>query len=532
MPAPSDTTISEQTLLRTRLGRFGVMGAGLGALAIGFRVPKQLAGEGLHVDASLALQFLGVLVLLVLSLVCRRRGLTRRTLRVLDWTATLAAAGAYGWMGWQLAGPHGGPHAEVAQLVTLLALNYVVFARAALVPSSTRRTVWVTAACVLALVPVSVRAPLNAFGSPGSSGLFGSIVSICMWGTLTTALAGFISNVIYGLRRDVKEAREFGQYQLLEMIGAGGMGFVYRARHRMLRRDTALKLLPPTRSSAHAISRFEREVQLTARLCHPHTVTIFDYGRTPDGLFYYTMELLDGATLEEIVAATGPMPPARVVRILRQIAGALAEAHAIGLVHRDIKPSNIMLCARGGEWDVSKVLDFGLVRDQVAADLDRHRKPVGLLLGTPHYLSPEAIAHPERVGAASDLYSLGAVAYYMLSGAPPFEADTVVELCSHHLWSEPPPLPRPMAAPALEAIVLGAMAKDPAARPVSAQALADRLEALELSGWSEREAREWWNEHGARVRHDRAGAAASRAGGRRPLEVDLDRISPAGNARA
>jgi eukaryotic-like serine/threonine-protein kinase len=354
-----------------------------------------------------------------------------------------------------------------------------------------------------------------------------------MWGTLSVTLAGFISNVIYGLRRDVKEAREFGQYQLLEMIGAGGMGFVYRARHRMLRRDTALKLLPPTRSSAQAIARFEREVQLTARLSHPHTVTIFDYGRTPDGLFYYTMELLEGATLEDIVTATGPMPPARVVRVVRQIAGALAEAHELGLVHRDIKPSNIMLCARGGESDVAKVLDFGLVREQVTADVQRNHKPgPGLLLGTPHYLSPEAIAQPAQVGPASDLYSLGAVAYYMLAGAPPFEAGTVVELCAHHLWSEPPPLPGSAAVPApLEALIRSALAKEPAARPRGAQALAERLDALSLSGWSAREARAWWSENGARVSERRAAVSRSPDTTRRAIEVDLDRITHVGAAR-
>ena len=222
------------------------------------------------------------------------------------------------------------------------------------------------------------------------------------------------SQVIYGLRAQVVEAERMGQY-VLEKRRRSGMGTVYLARHALLRRPTAIKLLPADKAGAETISRFEREVQNTSMLSHPNTVAIFDYGRTPEGVFYYAMEYLEGVDLQRLVERFGPQSPARVVHILAQICGALAEAHARGLVHRDVKPANAILCERGGVPDTGKVVDFGLVKDMGT----RARSPAGsdaalqtdinTIVGTPADLAPEAIASPDEVDARSEIYAIGAV---------------------------------------------------------------------------------------------------------------------------
>jgi serine/threonine-protein kinase len=314
------------------------------------------------------------------------------------------------------------------------------------------------------------------------------------------SIATLVSKVIYGLRRKVQEAEKLGQYTLEEKVGEGGMGVVYRARHAMLRRPTAVKLLAPGKGGERALKRFEREVQMTSILTHPNTVAIYDYGRTPDGVFYYAMEYLEGTNLDDLVREDGRQPEARVVHVLRQICGSLEEAHAIGLIHRDIKPANVILCERGGTPDVAKVVDFGLVRDlhgeaQVALTSE------SALAGTPLYLSPEAIRAPETVDARSDLYAVGAVAYFLLTGHPVFDGRSLVEVCGHHLHTAPEPPSRRAGvaiAPALEACVLDCLEKDPALRPQTARALGERLAASGVAPWSEDDARAWWAGRGPR----------------------------------
>jgi serine/threonine-protein kinase len=227
-----------------------------------------------------------------------------------------------------------------------------------------------------------------------------------------------ISNVTFHLRRSVARARRLGQYTLLEKIGQGGMGVVYRAEHQLLRRPTAIKLLPPNTAGEENLRRFEREAQLTARLANPHTVSIFDFGRTPEGAFYYVMEYLEGIDLDRLVREGGALPPGRAVHILRQVGEALTEAHGVGLIHRDIKPANILVSERGGLSDFAKVVDFGLVKDMDAADgLSRE----GLVVGTPpHYLAPEAIrTHvrelAERLPARVDVCRAGPTASVQMS---------------------------------------------------------------------------------------------------------------------
>jgi len=264
----------------------------------------------------------------------------------------------------------------------------------------------------------------------------------------------------------------------------------------MMRRPSALKLLRVDRAGELQLRRFEREVQQTARLTHPNTITIFDYGRTHDGVFYYAMELLDGANLQRIVAVGGPQPAGRVLRILAMACGALTEAHAIGLIHRDIKPANIMLCTQGGERDVVKLLDFGLVKE-VEVDRNVALTGTGSVIGTPQYMAPEAIIDPGAVDARTDIYALGAVAYYLLAGSEVFNGRTIVEVCGQHLHQEPDPLSARgvVVSAELEAVVRACLAKKPEARPQSAAELRKRLEACAAAPWDSENARIWWLEH-------------------------------------
>jgi serine/threonine protein kinase/CHASE1-domain containing sensor protein len=356
-------------------------------------------------------------------------------------------------------------------------------------------------------------------------------------GLLSSVLAAafaYAATALLRLRRQVGAAKQLGQYTLVEKLGEGGMGTVYRGHHALLRRPTAIKLLHPTAQvpgGATALARFEREVQLMSALTHPNTVVVYDYGHTPDGVFYYAMEYIDGITLEELVDADGAQPHERVVHILAQICAALAEAHAIGLVHRDIKPANVMLCNRGTLPDFVKVLDFGLVKE-LANDQNTKLSQSATLLGTPHYMAPEAILGRGPVDARADIYAVGGVAYFLLTGSLVFSGGTVVEVCAKHLTIPPEPpserLGRPIP-PALEALVLRCLEKDPDKRPESAEALLRELGALDLDGWDPDTARRWWQERGgsvdAHVKAARKGREAQPSG--RALEVD-----PEGRGRA
>jgi CHASE1-domain containing sensor protein len=323
------------------------------------------------------------------------------------------------------------------------------------------------------------------------------VAGLVMSGLLAATLSGSLK--IYRLQREVHAALKLGQYTLLEKLGEGGMGVVYRARHGMLRRDTAVKLLPPGKRAAADIARFEREVQLTSQLTHPNTIAIYDYGRTPEGIFYYAMEYIDGVTLEDLVTEDGPLPAPRVVHALVQIAGALAEAHSRAIVHRDVKPSNLMLTERGGIPDFVTILDFGLVKP-VAANDSLSLTRGSPLLGTPLYLSPEAIL-TGVVDGRSDIYALGAVAYFLLTGKNVFEGSTIVEICSQHVSEAPIPPSRRAGIsipPSLERVVLRCLAKAPEDRFPSSSALLDELRQIEaeLGPFDAAEARRWWQGRG------------------------------------
>ncbi len=297
------------------------------------------------------------------------------------------------------------------------------------------------------------------------------------------------------LHREVRHARQVGQYTLQKPIGAGGMGQVYLARHALLKRPTAIKLLRPDQASPKTIARFEREVQLTSQLTHPNTIEIFDFGRTPEGLFYYAMEYLPGLTLAELIRQEGPLPAERAVHILRQVCGSLREAHGIGLIHRDIKLQNIMLCERGGLWDFVKVLDFGLVKQVSGADAAQLTADQQVS-GTPLYIAPEVWSQPHRADARADIYALGVVSFQLLTGRDPFEAETLAELF-HLVTACDPPLPSSRSdaripAP-LEALIRACMAKDPGRRPATIDAVLTVLEGdLGLPRWTPEQAQAWW----------------------------------------
>jgi len=389
-----------------------------------------------------------------------------------------------------------------ADLVLVLAACCVLMSRAVIVPSKARRTFLCGA---LGAIPALVVA--TWYGS-GQGHTFESLSFASIWTAAILALTTFTSAVIYGLRERIT----LGQYVIEQKLGQGGMGEVYLARHTTLRRPTAVKLLPPERAGAETVARFEREVCETSRLSHPNTVAIYDYGRTRDGVFYYAMEYLKGADLQRVVETTGALPPARVVHILSQVAGALAEAHERGLVHRDLKPANIFLCERGGCYDTAKVLDFGLVKDVKRDPGAPNRTDVTALIGTPAYLSPEAIHSPEHVDARSDLYALGAVGYFLLCGQPVFEGNNLVALCVSHLHDQPaaPSLRAQSELPReLEALILQCLEKQPTKRPQSARELRRRLQACQLPTWTEEEAEACWVEEHERYSRVQANADAA-----------------------
>ncbi len=319
---------------------------------------------------------------------------------------------------------------------------------------------------------------------------------------LLVGVAVVISHVVTSLSQQVAKAREMGSYQLGELLGRGGMGEVYKATHRMLARPAAIKLIRPEMIAAGdpagaqvAVMRFRREAEAAANLRSPHTVELYDFGVTDDQTLYFVMELLEGMDLESLIQRHGPAPAGRVAHILRQTCESLEEAHVGGLVHRDIKPANIHLGRLGLVYDFVKVLDFGLVKP--IADRNIEQSPntqAGLLLGTPGYMAPE-MALGDSLDGRADLYALGCVAYYLLTGKQVFDGGTAIEIMSKHLQASPvPPSERgPLTISRdLDHLILACLAKRPEDRPQSAAELARRLAAIDLEPWTEADARAWW----------------------------------------
>jgi hypothetical protein len=300
------------------------------------------------------------------------------------------------------------------------------------------------------------------------------------------------------LRRRVRGLRRLGQYTLLEPIAQGGMGTVYLAEHAMLKRPTAVKTLSEEKLSPESLVRFEREVQLASQLTHPNTIEIYDYGRTPEDVFYYAMEYVEGLNLADLVARYGEMPPARVAHILRQVCSSLGEAHRKGLIHRDIKPSNIMLCERGGDFDVVKVLDFGLVKN-VARPQHTEITKKTQIGGTPLYMAPERLTDQNAVDARSDIYSLAAVTYHLLAAQPIHQYTSDVDLLYKVVNAEPEPLAtvaKQSILDELAQLVMKCLSKEPEARPQSVFEVLERLESVPgLAEWTQADAVGWWQKN-------------------------------------
>jgi serine/threonine-protein kinase len=365
-----------------------------------------------------------------------------------------------------------------------------------LIPSSLRRlTIMMILMGLMPIVQLLVyrqQFPLMRDAvSPETLGVIVGLMAIAVGGTI------FLGYSVGVLRKQAFSGRLFGQYRLKKLLGSGGMGEVRLAEHVLLKRPCAIKVIHPSRANdPDALARFEREVRAAAELTHPNTIAIYDYGRADDGSFYYVMEYLPGLTLADLVDRYGPLPAERVIYLLRQVCGALAEAHARGLIHRDIKPGNIIVTERGGSADFAKLLDFGLVKP-AASDASHQLTQENVIAGSPLFMSPEQSTAGRGLDPRSDLYSLGAVAYFLLTGEPPFSGTSTMEIIvAHARDAVRPPSQRNAAVPKdLEDVVLRCLVKDPESRFPTAGELDHALAACESSGkWNDAAAAQWWSQ--------------------------------------
>ncbi len=446
----------------------------------------------------------GTLLAAVVWLVCRRaRPLSLSALELLDAVALVGCCTAWAlFIQTQ----------SVESVYTgVIAVTLTVLVRSTVVPSKAGRTLRLA---VLAHVPVALvvwmRAgpPVPILGRlPDAPPPLFTAINQTIWSIAVIAVATVTSRVIYELRRKVKEANELGPYTLEDRLGAGGMGEVWRARHRFLARDAAVKLIRPeplmsTPSDPDVLlRRFEREACATAALRSPHTVQLYDFGQSEDGTLYYVMEMLVGVDLEMLVSRFGPVPAERAIHILKQVCHSLDEAHQNGLTHRDIKPANIFVSAIGTELDFVKVLDFGLVRlqhERLAPDQVKLTAE-GKVGGTPAYMAPEIVVGGPHYDHRVDIYSVGCVGYWLVTGKLVFEGDTAMKMMLDHARTPPPrPQTRTELAipPELEQVIMDCLEKDPERRPATAAELARRLSACPTpERWTRERAERWWRTH-------------------------------------
>jgi serine/threonine-protein kinase len=436
----------------------------------------------------------------VLSTVLWRQSLSLRRLRALE----LVLFGAI-YLLWttlhthfypqlRLPNPPGWFGAVMAHSVSI-PWSFMIIAYGIFIPNTWRRCAAVVGVMALTPFVTSAATGLAAEVTEGHSPA-SFFITVAVWISTATAIAVYGAHRIEVLRQEVVAARRLGPYQLKKRLGAGGMGEVYLAEHVLLKRPCAVKLIRPERAGNPAeLQRFEREVRATSALTHPNTVQVFDYGHADDGTFYYAMEYLPGINLDELVVKHGPLPPARAIHLLRQLCGALAEAHAAGLIHRDIKPGNVIVGERGGRHDVVKLLDFGLVRSQSGGPDETRLTQEGAIAGTPAFMSPEQAGGQPDLNGRSDIYSLGALAYFLLAGQAPFAGRSMIHVLLAHISEPPKPLTDhcPDAPADLQAVVLRCLAKKPSERFSDVQSMEQALTACAAAGaWTEAEAAAWW----------------------------------------
>ncbi len=411
------------------------------------------------------------------------------------------------------------PHMPISSWIML------IFAYAVFVPHSWRTVLVVVVAmamlpCIGTLASVIVHPDVRAslWFDPSAA----IEMALILAATIFTAVSSVV--MVSHLRRRAEQAKELGRYHLKEKIGSGGMGDVYLAEHRLMKRPCAIKVSRPEKSAdPRAVARFEREVRATAQLSHWNNISIYDYGRTRDDKFFYVMEYLSGLSLQELVKRRGVLCPARAVFLLKQICNALQEAHEIPLVHRDIKPANIMITELGGQYDIAKVLDFGLAKPaptEMQNPDDSELTLAGSLTGSPLYISPEQAMGDVNPDHRSDLYGVGGVAYYMLTGQPPFQNPSTLKILMAHVHEDPQPPSERLASlvatghvsPSklhasissdLDRVILTCLAKSPSDRFQSARELFKALDRLpESSLWNQDRAEAWWK---ANCTHEYAG---------------------------
>ncbi len=502
-PVPLDSATT-RALRRGVATSTQVMGAVSGVFAIAVFLFERM-GAG-HLRAGFYVHVLTAAFLFTVSRIARRPTVDARGLRMVDAIATMGTGLGIAFF---LAGsPSGGRPAQGPELVLLLFGAHALLFRAAVVPSEAERTFRLGAT---ALVPILVVIFVHLAGARGGPHMK-PVTFTLLFAFMTLATSTLISRRFFGEPRDPAEMTHLGPYLLERKIAEGGMGEVYRARHAFLRRPAAVKVIRHGRVDMDTLEQFEAEVQLTSALEHPNTVRIYDYGRSVDGEFYYAMEYVDGLTLTELVSRDGPQPAGRVANILAQVCAALAEAHARGIVHRDIKPDNVLIApgSPGGAGRASgdrvKVVDFGLAR---LAAAERAHGEERCPMGTPQYMAPEAVLAPESVDARTDLYAVGALGYFLLTGTHVFDGPTDAVLRDQLRCAPLPPSDR-LGAPVpadLEAVVLACLAKDPRARPGSAAELRGLLRRHPADRtWPAEAAARFWSE--PRVRAARGVSSA------------------------